>query len=82
MRTFDFDNLNRLTAEKWLNSSAAVTRTLSWDYDLSGLLVNTDDRLNTSGTPLASAEYDYHYDAAGRLDMSLSTYDAVGNAAR
>ena len=43
--------------------------------------MNTDDRL-TLGTPLASAEYDYHYDAAGRLDMSLSTYDAVGNAAR
>ena len=72
VRTFDFDNLNRLTAEKWLNSSAAVTRTLSWDYDLSGLLVNTDDRL-ASGSALASAEYDYHYDAAGRLDKSLST---------
>ena len=27
----------------------------------------------TSGSVLASAEYDYHYDAAGRLDKSLST---------
>lgn len=54
-RLFTYDNLNRVQHEDWLNSSAAVTRKLSWDYDRSGLLLNTDDRL-ASGSVLASAE--------------------------
>ncbi|MBX9788859.1 MAG: hypothetical protein K2Y37_08070, partial [Pirellulales bacterium] len=72
MRTFDYDPLDRRTAENWLDPAdgESITRTLSWAYNAAGDLTGTNDLV---GSTIASAKYDYHYDAAGRLDKSLST---------
>jgi len=80
-RTFGYDALDRRTAENWLDdSTSAVTRTLSWTYNAASDLTGTDDHFTSTGTPLASAAYSYHYDAAGRLDKSLSTLAGLGTS--
>jgi len=77
-RTFGYDELDRRTAENWIDTSdgVTVTRTLSWDYNATGDLTKVNDLI---GTAIASATYDYHYDAAGRLDKSLSTLAGMGS---
>jgi RHS repeat-associated protein len=80
---FTYDNLDRLTAEDWLNSTGVSTRTITSTYD-------TGSRLTSITDPAAT--YRYQYDAADRLvsvDNSGSPsipnvvfnygYDAVGN---
>ena len=77
-REFAYDELDRRTAEKWIaDGTSTVTRTLSWAYSAAGDLTGTNDLV---GTAIASAKYDYHYDAAGRLDKSLSTLAGLGTS--
>ena len=82
-RTYNYDALNRETAENWLDANGNNLRTFSYTYDAVGHLLDTND---------PDSHYTYTYDLVDRLtsvnnlgtsgvpNVSLNySYDAVGN---
>jgi YD repeat-containing protein len=82
-RTYDYDVLNRETAEHWLDNVGTDIRTFSYNYDAVGHLLDTND---------PDSHYSYSYDAVDRVTLvdNLGTagvpnvllnysYDAAGN---
>jgi RHS repeat-associated protein len=80
---YNYDTLNRQTAEKWLDSSNATIKTFSSGYDAVGHLLSSTNSDST---------YSYGYDAVARISSIDNTgtvgvpavkfnyaYDAVGN---
>ncbi|MBI3838783.1 MAG: hypothetical protein HY288_12730, partial [Planctomycetia bacterium] len=67
-RQFDYDHLNRETAERWFgpNSPAQLLYIDNMSYDLGNeLLTNADMNSSPTNTPISS--YAYGYDGLGRL---------------
>ena len=80
---YNYDTLNRQTAEKWLDASNATIKTFSSSYDTVGHLVSSIN---------PDSSYSYSYDAVDRVSSIDNTgtigvptvklnysYDAVGN---
>jgi RHS repeat-associated protein len=61
---YAYDNLNRNTAEKWYTSAEVLVRTISFQYDAAGQLIDVSD---------PAAGYDYEYDGLGRVTQQRQT---------
>jgi RHS repeat-associated protein len=80
--TYEYDNANQLTAEKYYNAAGTLTRQISYKYEAQygGLLGNRTERTLTEGS--TSTTTTYRYDAANQLTTSsvgTYTFDANGN---
>ena len=64
--TFDYDNLNRLIKETWINQDGVtVVKEIDFSYDSLG-------NLDTASDDIAS--FDYDYDNRNRVDFVTTTY--------
>ena len=73
---FDYDDLGRLTAERWMNEETGQTtiHTIAFDYDLAGQMKSAAEE-DTSTT---YSEYGYTYDRTGRLTGVAAAHLGVG----
>ncbi|HQR05264.1 MAG TPA: putative Ig domain-containing protein [Gemmatales bacterium] len=71
VRVFEYDGMKRQTAEKWLDATGAVIRTITSVYDAAGNLLQTAD---------PDAVLSYTYDNLNRMITATTNYPGSGIA--